>query len=148
MPGLRGRWRPVRVGGVIFAAAVAIAGVAFGVWAIVTQDSAAFGRLTWLAGALSMVVAAAVAAAGISVFWPAPTNVGFPHLGCPNPGTAPRQLWPRDASWPASRRYPAGTAGLPAAAGPAGSAGSRGAGGVAAARPCRDTGSGHDGAGS
>ena len=67
LPGLRGRWRPVRVGGVIFAAAVAIAGVAFGVWAIVTQDSAAFGRLTWLAGALSMVVAAAVAAAGMSV---------------------------------------------------------------------------------
>jgi tetratricopeptide (TPR) repeat protein len=72
-----------------------MADVAFGIWAAITQNSAMFGRLTWLAGALSLVLAAAIAAAGM-IAWAR--------------GRRERRLpWPEAAEFTAS---PASSSGL------------------------------------
>ena len=54
----------------VFAVVLVVAGVAFGIWATVRQESVLFGRATWLAGVLSLVLAAAIAGVGMGAWVP------------------------------------------------------------------------------
>ena len=83
----------------VFAVVLVAAAVVFGVWATVTGSSAAFGRLTGLAGVFSLVLAVAVAAVGMLAWVRHPAGTQLPTSGAvlvpgPPSGGASREIVP------------------------------------------------------
>ncbi len=80
LSGSSSRGLPSRVAVTVLAVVVAAAGVAFGVWATATGNSALFGRLTALAGVFSFVLAAVIAAVGMAAWARRPRDAGDGRL--------------------------------------------------------------------